>query len=50
MDRAFDKMFCRMHDRRFPLRLLPPYAGVSDETFERFAALVREKYPRWVPA
>jgi dihydrodipicolinate synthase/N-acetylneuraminate lyase len=50
MDGAFDKMFCRMHDRRFPLRLLPPYAGVSDETFERFAALVREKYPRWVPA
>ena len=50
MDGAFDKMFCRMHDRRFPLRLLPPYASATDETFERFAALVREKYPRWVPA
>jgi dihydrodipicolinate synthase/N-acetylneuraminate lyase len=49
MDGAFDKMLCRMHDRRFPLRLLPPYAGVSEETFERFAALLREKYPRWVP-
>ncbi len=50
MDGAFDKIFCRMHDRRFPLRLLPPYGSVSDDTFERFAALLREKYPRWVPA
>jgi hypothetical protein len=50
MDGAYDKMFCRMHDRRFPLRLLPPYQYVSDETFERFAAVLREKYPRWVPA
>jgi dihydrodipicolinate synthase/N-acetylneuraminate lyase len=49
MDGAFDKMFCRLHDRSFPLRLLPPYAGVSEDIFERFAALVREKYPRWVP-
>jgi hypothetical protein len=50
MDGAFDKMFCRMHDHRFPLRLLPPYEGASEETFARFAALLREKYPRWVPA
>jgi dihydrodipicolinate synthase/N-acetylneuraminate lyase len=49
MDGAYDKMYCRMHDRRFPLRLLPPYASVSDATFERFAALLRETYPRWVP-
>jgi dihydrodipicolinate synthase/N-acetylneuraminate lyase len=49
MDGAFDKMFCRLHDRRFPLRLLPPYEGVTEEGFERFAALLREKYPRWVP-
>jgi dihydrodipicolinate synthase/N-acetylneuraminate lyase len=49
MDGAFDKMFCRMHDRRFPLRLLPPYEGVSEECFKRFATLLSEKYPRWVP-
>jgi dihydrodipicolinate synthase/N-acetylneuraminate lyase len=49
MDGAYDKMFCRLHDRQFPIRLLPPYVGFSDETWERFAALVREKYPRWVP-
>jgi dihydrodipicolinate synthase/N-acetylneuraminate lyase len=49
IDGAYDKMFCRLHDRGFPLRLLPPYVGMSEEIFERFAALVREKYPRWVP-
>lgn len=48
IDGAFDKMLWRLHDRRFPLRLLPPYAGVSDDIFDRFAALLREKYPRWV--
>jgi dihydrodipicolinate synthase/N-acetylneuraminate lyase len=49
IDGAFDKMFCRLHDRHFPLRLLPPYAFVADETFNRFAALVKEKYPQWLP-
>jgi dihydrodipicolinate synthase/N-acetylneuraminate lyase len=49
IDGAFDKLFCRLHDRCFPLRLLPPYEYVSETSFERFAALLREKYPRWVP-
>ena len=49
MDGAFDKMLWRMHDRRFPLRMLPPYSGVTEECFERFARLVAEKYPRWMP-
>ncbi len=49
MDGAFDKMFCRLHDRRFPLRLLPPYTSVPEETFNRFAAMVQEKYPQWYP-
>ncbi len=49
MDGAFDKMFCRLHDHAFPLRMLPPYAGVSEACWEQFAALVRQKYPRWHP-
>lgn len=49
MDGAFDKMFCRLHDAAFPLRLLPPYAGVSEACWEQFAVLVRQKYPRWHP-
>ena len=49
MDGAYDKMFCKLHDRRFPLRLLPPYAGVSENVFEKFVELLRTKYPRWLP-
>jgi dihydrodipicolinate synthase/N-acetylneuraminate lyase len=50
MDGAFDKMLWRLHDDRFPLRLLPPYAGVSEACFERFKRLLEDKYPRWTPA
>lgn len=49
MDGAFDKMFVRLHVPEFPLRLLPPYAGVSEATMKRFARLLAEKYPRWRP-
>ena len=48
MDGAFDKMFCRVNDPAFPLRLLPPYTSVSDGVFELFQNLLREKYPRWL--
>lgn len=48
MDGAYDKMFCKIHDPEFPLRLLPPYCSFSDETFQGFLKLVREKYPRWL--
>lgn len=48
MDGAFDKMFCRANDPAFPLRLLPPYASVSDGVFDLFQNLLREKYPHWL--
>jgi dihydrodipicolinate synthase/N-acetylneuraminate lyase len=48
MDGAFDKIFSRMHDRRFPLRLLPPYQGASVEAFEQYCAALREHYPAWI--
>jgi dihydrodipicolinate synthase/N-acetylneuraminate lyase len=47
MDGAFDKCFCRLYDPAFPLRLLSPYACMSDDTFQQFERLLREKYPRW---
>jgi dihydrodipicolinate synthase/N-acetylneuraminate lyase len=47
MDGAFDKVFCKIHVPEFPLRLLPPYAGLSEEMFRNFVALLREKYPDW---
>ncbi len=49
MDGAYDKLFCKLHDPEFPLRLLPPYASTSDASFQRFAAVLRDKYPRWTP-
>ena len=47
IDGAYDKALWRMHDPRFPLRLLPPYAGVEPGAVDRFAAWLRENYPRW---
>lgn len=49
MDSAFDKMFCRIHDPAFPLRLLPPYESVSDERFEHYVGLMKLRHPHWLP-
>ena len=48
MDGAFDLMFVKQHLPEFPLRLLPPYASVSDEAFARFIDGVRQAYPEWI--
>ncbi|WP_010583430.1 dihydrodipicolinate synthase family protein [Schlesneria paludicola] len=47
IDGAFDKLLWRLHDERFPLRLLPPYEGLSDEAFLRFSEKLRTSFPRW---
>jgi dihydrodipicolinate synthase/N-acetylneuraminate lyase len=49
MDGASDKIFCRLHLPDFPLGLLPPYSGVSEEVCSRFVAALRESLPAWVP-
>ncbi|HEX8967516.1 MAG TPA: dihydrodipicolinate synthase family protein [Chloroflexota bacterium] len=49
IDGAYDKVLWRLHDGRFPLRLLPPYAGVESDVVDRFAALLRSTYPDWAP-
>ncbi|MEQ1751983.1 MAG: dihydrodipicolinate synthase family protein [Prosthecobacter sp.] len=49
MDGAFDKMFCRIHDPAFPLRLLPPYEGVSKERFDHYHERLLSHHPRWLP-
>lgn len=36
MDGAYDKLFVKLREPSFPLRLLPPYASTSDATFARF--------------
>ena len=47
IDGAFDKMLFRISDPQFPLRLLPPYAGATEEDFARFYASLP---PGWLPA
>jgi dihydrodipicolinate synthase/N-acetylneuraminate lyase len=48
IDGAYDKVFSRALDPAFPLRLLPPYEGASDEAFARFLTSVRERFPHWI--
>lgn len=38
IDGGFDKMIYKVTDPSFPLRLLPPYAGPSEEDFAEFRA------------
>jgi dihydrodipicolinate synthase/N-acetylneuraminate lyase len=40
MDGAYDKMFIKLHDPSFPLRLRPPYVSASEAAFERFRAAI----------
>jgi len=38
IDGAYDKLYARLREPRFPLRLLPPYEGMSEDVFTRFRA------------
>jgi len=46
IDGAFDKMLFRVSDPTFPLRLLPPYQGATEEDFSAFRAALP---PAWNP-
>lgn len=48
MDGAFDKLFSRINDPGFPLRLLPPYQCTTETVFNQFVQMLKEKYPRWI--
>jgi dihydrodipicolinate synthase/N-acetylneuraminate lyase len=49
IDGAFEKMLHRVLDDRFPLRLLPPYADVPEEGYQRFRAWLGTTLPHWLP-
>ena len=49
IDGSYDKLFEKMYDSDFPLRLLPPYVGSDDEEYQAFVSLLRERLPKWVP-
>lgn len=48
IDGVYDKLFSKIADRRFPLRLLPPYNYAKDESFMEFVNCIREQYPNWL--
>ena len=50
IDGAYDKVFCRLHDPAFSLRLLPPYVGWSEAEFAEFRRIVATEFPEWLPA
>ena len=49
IDGAFDKVLWRLHDERFPLRLLPPYQGADPSAADAFRAFLETHYPHWAP-
>lgn len=49
IDGSYDKLFEKLYDGEFPLRLLPPYVGSSDEEFHAFVHLLGERLPEWIP-
>jgi dihydrodipicolinate synthase/N-acetylneuraminate lyase len=49
IDGAYDKVLWWLHDQRFPLRLLPPYAGAAESAADSFLGFLRARYPHWAP-
>lgn len=48
MDGAYDKLFVKAALPDFPLRLLPPYQGASDEEFSVFQQALKSRFPQWM--
>jgi dihydrodipicolinate synthase/N-acetylneuraminate lyase len=49
IDGAYDKVLWRLHDPKFPLRLLPPYHAAPPESADLLADYLREHLPHWAP-
>ena len=50
IDGSYDKIFSKIQDPAFPLRLLPPYIGTTDEAYQAFCAYLRKEQPAWIAA
>jgi dihydrodipicolinate synthase/N-acetylneuraminate lyase len=48
MDGAYDKLFSKIADERFPLRLLPPYQNTEDNSFYVFKKYIQQNFSGWV--
>lgn len=47
IDGAYDKMFPKLADGQFPLRLLPPYNYADDNSFAEFEKYIQDNQPSW---
>jgi len=48
-DGAYDKIIAKVGDPDFPLRLLPPYQGATDEGYRCYVDELAARFPRWLP-
>jgi hypothetical protein len=48
LDAAYDKILSKVNDSRFPLRLLPPYQGASDDAYLSYQRALSNRFPRWI--
>ena len=48
IDGVYDKMFSKIADNNFPLRLQPPYTYADDSSFLKFEEYIKNSYPQWI--
>jgi dihydrodipicolinate synthase/N-acetylneuraminate lyase len=49
-DGAYDKIIAKVTEPDFPLRLLPPYQGATEDGYQGYVAELARCFPRWLPA
>lgn len=47
MDGAYDKIYVKTALPKFPLRLLPPYKGISEQEYSHYIEKINESLPGW---
>lgn len=47
-DAAYDKVISKVNDSRFPLDLLPPYQGASEEAYQNYREDLVAQHARWI--
>jgi dihydrodipicolinate synthase/N-acetylneuraminate lyase len=47
-DGAYDKILSKVTNPRFPLAMLPPYEGSTDDAYRAYRQALVTNYPRWI--
>jgi dihydrodipicolinate synthase/N-acetylneuraminate lyase len=48
IDGAYDKIYSKLINPEFPLRLIPPYEYYTDDIFKKFKETLVEEFPDWI--